>query len=148
MAAHGDVAIAFMKQEKKRLTGSAMFFEGNVIYSWGRHFPIACWVNENVILFNVDGWRNSVSTQKHTGLVDYAVSTGSAMVVEVDLNTIQSFLRRDNVRVKKEYEPKNVPQAVDALKRQLRMVANPHRVGHFIRKVKEQLKLFQFFEEL
>lgn len=146
--AHGDVAIAFMKQEKKRLTGSAMFFEDKVIYSHGRHFPIACWAGENVILFNVDGWRNSVSTQKHTSLVNYALTTGTALVVEVDLNMIQNYLRYGYARVKKECEPKNVPQAVDALKRQLRRVANPYRVSYFIRKLKDQLKTFQFFEEL
>jgi len=148
MTAHGDVALAFVRQEKKHLKGSAMFFEGKVIYSWGRHFPLACWAGENVILFNVDGWSNSVSTRKHTNLVDYAISVSTALVVEVDLNTIQKYLRYDYARVKKEHEPKNILQAVEVLKFQLRRVANPHRVGYFIRKLKEQLKLFQFFEEL
>jgi len=146
---HHEVARAFVKREKKKLSGSAMYFDGDTIYSWGGHFPIAHWAGERVIFFNVDGYENSVSTQKHTGIVRNAIGNqGKACAVEVDLETMKKICNGWALVVKKEHTPTTIEEAVCALKVQLKRVASPQRTGWFIRKLKEQLKLFQFFEEL
>lgn len=149
MVSHLDVATEFVNREKEHRRGFAMFFEQNVIYSWGYHFPIACWVGKNVALFNVDGWKNSVSTKSHTRIVDGALRNTDALIIEVDVDTIKKYLSRlGRMTIEKEYTPRTIEQAVCELKRQMRMSASPYRVGWFIKKLKEQLKTFQFFEEL
>lgn len=48
-------------------TGSRMFIEGDMIYSHGRHFPIAKRIGYGEYLFNSNGY--SMSTQTHKGHV-------------------------------------------------------------------------------
>lgn len=57
-----DVAHRFATGIGERCTGSNMFFEGNVIYSYGYHFPMAIKWN-GYVLYNDE--RYSVSTCKH-----------------------------------------------------------------------------------
>lgn len=61
-----DVAHRFATGIGERCTGSHMFFEGNVIYSYGYHFPMAIKWN-GYVLYNDE--RYSVSTCKHQGYV-------------------------------------------------------------------------------
>lgn len=43
--------------------GSNMFIEGKTIYSYGGHFPIASWYDDNTVLFTSNDY--SMSTSKH-----------------------------------------------------------------------------------
>ena len=52
-------------QEKESGKGSHMFFEGKTIYSYGRHFPIAC-LHNDVVLFTTDTY--SMTTQRRPSL--------------------------------------------------------------------------------
>ncbi len=61
-----DVAHRWMSGQGVRCQGSNMFFEGDVIYSYGYHFVIARKWN-GVILWNDDTYSNS--TSKHQGYV-------------------------------------------------------------------------------
>lgn len=75
LKSHSDVAHAFathgMDKDAYGEKGN-MFFEGNTIYSYGRHFPIARFINYNTILFTLDGY--SISTSKHISYVRGACS--------------------------------------------------------------------------
>ena len=55
MATHDAVAHAWANKTKPRLKGTNMYFEGDTIYSYGDHFPVARHVctdrNDNVVLF-------------------------------------------------------------------------------------------------
>lgn len=61
-----DVAHRFANGIGERCNGSNMFFEGNTIYSYGHHFPMAIKFNGK-LLYNDDTY--SVSTSKHQGIV-------------------------------------------------------------------------------
>lgn len=66
---HREVAEEFVRggtYEK----GSRMFIEGDVLYSYGHHFPIAI-RREGKILYNIDGY--SVSTSSHQGYLARAL---------------------------------------------------------------------------
>lgn len=63
---NSEVAHRFATGIGERCTGSHMFFEGNVIYSYGHHFPMAIKWN-GYVLYNDE--RYSVSTCKHQGYV-------------------------------------------------------------------------------
>ena len=66
-----DVAHRFATGLGDHCTGSHMFFEGDTIYSYGYHFPMAIKWNGK-LLFNDD--RYSVTTAKHQGYVWSACS--------------------------------------------------------------------------
>lgn len=61
-----DVAHRFATNIGEHCTGSNMFFEGNVIYSYGHHFPIAIKYNGK-LLWNDDRYSNS--TARHQSYV-------------------------------------------------------------------------------
>lgn len=45
----------------------SFYFEDNCIYSYGAHFPIACHINNDIVLMTVHGYSNT--TSKHLALV-------------------------------------------------------------------------------
>lgn len=63
---NSEVAHRFATGIGNRCTGSHMFFEGDTIYSYGYHFPMAIKWN-GYLLYNDE--RYSVSTAKHQGYV-------------------------------------------------------------------------------
>lgn len=74
MANHREVAHAWAHQTGKHRKGFNMFYEGETIYSYGYHFPIARLVEHKgrtIVLFN--GASYSHSTSKHKGYVRGAI---------------------------------------------------------------------------
>lgn len=63
---NAEVAHRFATGIGERCTGSNMFFEGNIIYSYGYHFPMAI-KYKGYLLYNDS--RYSVTTAKHQGIV-------------------------------------------------------------------------------
>lgn len=77
-----------------------IFFEGDVIYSYGRHFPMAAHAAEGIVLLTTR--KYSVSTAKHLSLVRWATPL-SYRVIEVPnasprggehLENLKDFQRR------------------------------------------------------
>ena len=62
---------AHQRQAHARDSASNFYFEGNTIYSYGSHFPIAKILEDNTILFTVDTY--SSTTVKHIGIVKRAI---------------------------------------------------------------------------
>ena len=65
MTSHLEVARAF-GDGKTKLKGSRMFIEGDTVYSYGRHFPIAKRYFKDGIdyIFNTKGYSSSTATHK------------------------------------------------------------------------------------
>jgi len=66
MATHQTVATRWVAGHDETARGYAMFFDGKTIFSYGRHYAIARFVETargTVCLFNSEGY--SVSTAKH-----------------------------------------------------------------------------------
>lgn len=76
MATHDAVAHAWANKTKPRLKGTNMYFEGDTIYSYGDHFPVARHVctdrNDNVVLFTTREY--SVTTSAHKSTIGRACS--------------------------------------------------------------------------
>lgn len=67
-----NVAHAWAHQHKARATGSNFYFEGDTIYSYGRHFPIArIDVDRGIVWFTTRGYSNT--TAKHISLARQAI---------------------------------------------------------------------------
>jgi hypothetical protein len=67
-----ELCHVFMSQSQESGRGSNMFFEGDTIYSYGGHFPLAkIFKNEKVVYFN--SARYSKSTSKHQSYMSSAI---------------------------------------------------------------------------
>lgn len=74
--------------------GSNMFIEGNTIYSYGYHFPIATRImikDVQYYLFNKDGYSNT--TAKHKGHVRRYLNENQ--IIEID--DLKGFSLKDNI---------------------------------------------------
>lgn len=70
LSSHGEVAHFWANKVQSEGRASAMFFDGDYLYSYGKHFCIARHLSQGVCAFTLD--RYSVSTAKHTSIAHYA----------------------------------------------------------------------------
>ena len=94
-----DLARAYAKHqltEGKAREGRA-FVEGDTIYSYGHHFPIAHRIRDNEYLFNDDSY--SRTTSKQQSAVRSALEEENAKIVETDTSGIKHGMEH-----KEEYE--------------------------------------------
>jgi hypothetical protein len=69
---NSELAEMFAKGGEGKLNGSHMFIEGDTIYSYGYHFPIAKRFDAGRFIFTTSGY--SVSTSIHKGHVRRALN--------------------------------------------------------------------------
>lgn len=69
---HAEVCHVWAQQGQSEGKASRIFFEGPSIYSYGRHFEMARFIDANTVF--ITSRRYSVSTAKHLSLVRGAVS--------------------------------------------------------------------------
>lgn len=103
-SSHSQVAHVWAQQNQPHGRGKNMFFEGSAIYSWGKHWTIAFFVDPsctkfiqliggNVILTSES---RSVSTRQHTGEVEGALHGLSHRVIRIEDEALVSRLHRAN----------------------------------------------------
>ena len=71
---HSEVAHYWANKVQSQGKACNMFFDSDIIYSYGYHFPIAKHINNNLILFTSKGY--SISTSKHIGITRSAIPSG------------------------------------------------------------------------
>lgn len=79
-SSHSECAHIWASQSQYEGRASRVFFEGGVIYSYGRHFPVARFAPEygDIVLFTNRGY--SSSTGKHKSLIQAAIPSKFAIV--------------------------------------------------------------------
>lgn len=65
-------AVTCRASQEHATHGGQMYCKGNVIYSYGEHFPLALFTSEGVFV-NID--KHSATTSKHQGLVKYELAS-------------------------------------------------------------------------
>ena len=72
-SSHNEVAHIWASQSQSEGRAGNIFFENGVIYSYGRHFPVARFAPEygDIALFTSRGY--SSSTGKHKGIIRAAI---------------------------------------------------------------------------
>lgn len=82
---------ASRSQEEGRTSTNNMFFIGDTIYSYGRHFPMAMFYRmdngQQVVFENDDSY--SVSTSRHQSYVRRALSGERYDIIQVDTNALK-----------------------------------------------------------
>src|SRR3990167_11090978 len=97
-----EVAHIWAQQKQSEGKSGNMFFEGDTIYSYGHHFPIARFARPGIVLFTTK--RRSVSTSAHIGYTRQALRGGLTVleVSDVSANTNGDHLQ-NLVRLVNEY---------------------------------------------
>jgi hypothetical protein len=83
---HQEVVSRWINHPSREAKGFAMFYEQSVIYSWGKHFPIARTMIKNgrrIALFTTGTY--SSSTAKHKSCVRYGLVRANIKTFTVPL---------------------------------------------------------------
>lgn len=95
-----DVAKNFARGDNKGHTEN-MYIEGNTIYSYGSHFPIAVRTGKTtevgggeIVLFNSDGYSNT--TRRHESHVRSALHNGWYQLIEVPTEILKEYIYAHN----------------------------------------------------
>jgi hypothetical protein len=94
-----DLARAYARREltEGKAREGRVFVEGDTIYSYGHHFPIAHRIRDNEYLLNEE--RYSTTTGKQQSAVRSALNSEGAKIVETDTSGIKHAMEH-----KEEYE--------------------------------------------
>lgn len=122
-----QVANRWVEQTQESGRSGNVFFEGRTIYSYGRHFPIATFVDPKktafpIVLFNSNRYSNS--TAKHKSKVS------AAIYKHAEPRRISVPMQSDtpNHRVVQLYFIREIQQALDKAKRARKYVT--HHLGY------------------
>ena len=93
---HSEVCHVFNLQNQQRGRAGNIFFEGNKIYSYGYHYCLGEFINNDTILINNKGYSNS--TSKHIGILGQATRDKKQIYlkhIELDLvlNELESLYK-------------------------------------------------------
>ena len=93
---------ARQSQSEGRTSGRNFFFETNVIYSYGYHFPIAKILSSGIVLFTTRGYSNT--TSKHIRAVSYALNHKEKIYVNNPNATIIDNLEAYSTELKNQFD--------------------------------------------
>ena len=119
-------------QDEGRTTNKNMFFSGDTIYSYGRHFPVATFIDEKstgetYVIYNNDSY--SVSTTKHQSYVRRAVSHYEIIPVNTRIASVIAEYGHKTPRIESvtaEYGHKTQQNLRNYLKTMLKSYAVEH----------------------
>ena len=97
---HNEVAHFWANKVQTTGKSNNMFFNNDIIYSYGYHFPIAKHINNNLILFTSKGY--SVSTSKHLSITRLAIPNEKEVLIvpniEIYNDRSNKGLHIDNIK--------------------------------------------------
>ena len=141
MVSHSDVAEAFSHHEIKE--GSRMFSEGEAVYSYSYHFPIAYWISKNAVLFNTDKYSSSTSTHQ-----SYVMNKLSGIeIIKCNTEEIKKAINNpDKPIIITKYRDHTT---IEGLLEEIKRFCNTHGMKRFpLKKFKEQLENKMFMSKL
>lgn len=94
---NAEVARKFVEGfTKARTFTNNIFVEGRAIYSYGKHFPIAFRLNDDIYLVNSEGY--SITTAKHKSLVKNMI--GRSQIIYLTTKELMYAIGKDIKDVK------------------------------------------------
>lgn len=107
MTSHYKVAEAFAHHMKSK--GSRVYTDGEVIYSYGSHFPMGVWQGNHVL---VTQDKYSRSTSSHQSYLRRALEYNKIRYKQVPLATVEKQVERITERNSKKIAKKNMELAL------------------------------------
>lgn len=92
---HQEVAHIWASQSQEHGRANNIFFEGKIIYSYGKHFPVAkIYPDNHLCLFTYDDY--SVSTNKHKSIIGSAIPKGYRIIYCLNPDGISHHENKDS----------------------------------------------------
>ena len=142
---NSEVAHIWAQQNQSAGRCGNLFFEDKSIYSYGRHFEIARFINDDTVLFNTSSYSNT--TAKHKGQVSRAISHKNIFRVPQfdnhDENALYFINKAREYKLKALRAVAHGERHIDTVKKTIEEGAkyvNQFKVG---RKLKEEIKLLE-----
>ena len=98
----------------RKATGSRMFTDGKVIYSYGEHFPIAVFLNDDEVLYNND--KYSSSTSKHQNYVLNQISSSYIKIFYCTTHKIKKYINTGKVVIETVIQPQTMNELNEIIK--------------------------------
>lgn len=131
-------------QDEGKTSNGNIFFDKRVIYSYGYHFPMAVFIDNNTIIINDDSY--SISTSQHQGVLRSAVShIQNKIYVNTDIiKIIVDCVKYNNkmklIKYDKDKLEKNALNSVDDHIRSAAKRRAPHLILEDLNHAKNDLK--------
>ena len=147
MATNKEVAEAFAtkKGDKKSDT---MFIEGDIIYSYGYHFPIAYRVGD-LVFFNVENYSNTTAKHKSLVLSSLGRNKGYRKLIFVSLNQMKQLTNSVSDMINLTFEEYETETLLKYLKNNLlNAKVKPLKATLFINRLKKEIDELRFIENI
>jgi hypothetical protein len=111
---HDEVAHIWAQQSQDEGNSNHMFFEGKSIFSYGHHFEIARFYNNNTVLFTVRDY--SSSTSQHKSIVRQAINHKDILYVREFPNSANVYSTEAH-KINLEYYLGKITEAIEKASR-------------------------------
>lgn len=118
---HYELAHIWAQQRQEAGKASSMFFEGKSIYSYGYHFEIARFINDNTVLFTNREYSNS--TSKHKSVVRSSISHKN-IIYCYDIESLSNNIIQSRYNIEQ-----NLIKSISARSRKDTYIANALSIG-------------------
>ena len=90
MASNADVINAFAIGSMDEVHAENLFVEAGVLYSYGKHWPLAVWKDGSI---HINQTKRSVSSSKHVKLLTTTLSMDGTSYRMIELDEIKQMLQ-------------------------------------------------------
>lgn len=109
-----ELTKAFNEQRQHFAKANSIYFEGNVLYSYGKHYPLAI-IQDSYVLINDTGY--SVTTGKHIGIAKAFIKNRKQILTsQIDLGQILQEFEYLNRKLERARKPQIYAKAIQELK--------------------------------
>ena len=109
-----ELTKAFDEQRQHFAKANSVYFEGNILYSYGKHYPLAI-IQNSYVLINDTGY--SPTTRKHIGIaISYLNNRKQILTSQIDLGQIMQEFEYLNTKLERARKPQIYAKAIRDLK--------------------------------
>ena len=114
-SSNSELTETFNRQSQSYGKANSMFFESNILFSYGYHYPLAIFIEPETVLINDTGY--SVTTSKHIGIAK-AVTRNRKRILTSEIELGQVFLQFEELerKLNKARKPKKYAKQIQELK--------------------------------
>lgn len=109
-----ELTKAFNEQRQHFAKANSIYFEGNILYSYGKHYPLAI-IQDSYVLINDTGY--SPTTGKHIGIAQSCLRNRKQIKTsQIDLGQILQEFECLNTKLERARKPQIYAKAIQELK--------------------------------
>jgi mevalonate kinase len=114
-SSNSELTETFNRQSQSYGKANSMFFESNILFSYGYHYPLATFIEPETVLINDTGY--SVTTSKHIGIAKTVTRNRKQMLTsQIELGQVLLQFEELERKLNKARKPKKYAKQIQELK--------------------------------